>query len=112
MAAHPQSPLAPPLAPVVWAQEKEACRRRGAAPPPCCLPETAPPHPHHLEPSRSASLAQTKTLRLCHLQGNDITPQAWASLEQLVADPANSLESIEGSDNATAELMGTVCLVQ
>jgi hypothetical protein len=46
------------------------------------------------------------------LQGNDITPQAWASLEQLVADPANSLESIEGSDNATAELMGTVCLVQ
>ena len=105
-------PAGSPLAPVVWAQEKEACRRRGAAPPPCCLPETAPPHPHHLEPSRSASLAQTKTLRLCHLQGNDITPQAWASLEQLVADPANSLESIEGSDNATAELMGTVCLVQ
>ena len=112
LAAHAQSPLAPPLAPDVWAQEKEACRRRGATPPPCCLPEIAPPHPHHLEPSRSASLAQTKTLRLCHLQGNDITPQAWASLEQLVADPANSLESIEGSDNATAELMGTVCLVQ
>ena len=60
----------------------------------------------------SASLAQTKTLRLCHLQGNDITPQMWASLEQLVADPANSLESIEGADNATAELMGTVCLLQ
>ena len=52
------------------------------------------------------------TLRLCHLQGNDISPEMWASLEQVVADPANSLESIGGGDNATAELMGTVCLVQ
>ena len=106
-----KSPLAPPKARLLGPRGGDFSPQSGCGA--AVVPsQNRPPSPHHLKPSRLASLGQTKTLRLCHLQGNDITPQMWASLEQLVADPTNSLESIEGADNATAELMGTVCLVQ
>ena len=106
-----KSPLAPPKARLLGPRRGDFSPSSGCGA--AVVPsQNRPSSPHHLKPSRLASLGQTKTLRLCHLQGNDITPQMWASLEQLVADPANSLESIEGADNATAELMGTVCLVQ